>query len=75
MSCGTGATAIALMAYRLGLATPPVGIHATGGGVLRIDFDETPERTLRNVRTGVEVERVAEGVLDADWLTRRGFSV
>ena len=74
LSCGTGATAIALMAYRLGLARSPVTIQATGGGVLKIAFDETPDQTLRNVVTSVEVERIAEGVLDADWLARRGFA-
>jgi diaminopimelate epimerase len=74
LSCGTGATAIALMAYRLDRAKPPVRIQATGGGVLTIAFDETPDRALRNVLTGVEVERIAEGVLDADWLARRGFN-
>lgn len=73
LSCGTGATAIALIAARLGLARPPVTIRASGGGELRIGFDETPDRHFRNVRTTVEVERIAEGVLDADWLARRGL--
>ena len=44
LSCGTGATAIALVAYRLGLAKPPVKIRASGGGTLSIEFDETPAR-------------------------------
>lgn len=74
LSCGTGATAIALMAYRLGLAKPPVKIRASGGGTLDIEFDESPAGPLRNVRTTVEVERIAEGVIDADWLARRGFA-
>jgi diaminopimelate epimerase len=73
LSCGTGATAIALIAYRLGLARPPVKIRASGGGLLNIDFDESPADPLRNVRTTVEVERIAEGTIDADWLARRGF--
>jgi diaminopimelate epimerase len=73
LSCGTGATAIALIAYRLGLARPPVKIRASGGGTLSIEFDETPAAPLRNVRTTVEVERIAEGTLDHDWLARRGF--
>jgi diaminopimelate epimerase len=75
LSCGTGATAIALIAYRLGLATPPVTIRASGGGVLSIVFDESPAGPLRNVRTTVEVERIAEGTLDPDWLARRGFAL
>ena len=75
LSCGTGATAIALIAYRLGLATPPVTIRASGGGVLSIVFDESPAGPLRNVRTTVEVERIADGTLDPDWLARRGFAL
>jgi diaminopimelate epimerase len=74
LSCGTGATAIALVAYRLGLAQPPVEIRASGGGVLRIEFDGSPAGPLRNVRTTVEVERIAEGTIDNDWLARRGFA-
>lgn len=73
LSCGTGATAIALMAYRLGLAKAPVTIRASGGGMLRIEFGESPAGPLRNVRTTVEVERIAEGTLDQDWLARRGL--
>ncbi len=75
LSCGTGATAIALVSYRLGLAKPPVKIRASGGGTLSIEFDETPAAPLRNVRTTVEVERIAEGTLDQDWLARRGFQL
>lgn len=75
LSCGTGATAIALIAYRLGLARPPVTVRASGGGVLNIEFDESPAGPLRNVRTTVEVERIAEGTIDADWLARRGFAL
>ena len=75
LSCGTGATAIALIAYRLGLATPPVTVRASGGGVLSIAFDESPSGPLRNVHTTVEVERIAEGTLDPDWLKRRGFAL
>jgi diaminopimelate epimerase len=75
LSCGTGATAIALIAYRLGLAKPPVEIGASGGGVLEIQFDESPAGPLRNVRTTVEVERIAEGTIDPDWLARRGFAL
>jgi diaminopimelate epimerase len=74
LSCGTGATAIALIAYRLGLAKPPVQIRASGGGLLKIEFDESPAGPLRNVRTTIEVERIAEGTIDADWLARRGFT-
>jgi diaminopimelate epimerase len=73
LSCGTGATAIALLAYRLGLAAPPVTIHASGGGTLSIAFDPSPSGPLRNVRTTVDVERIAEGQIDDDWLARRGF--
>ncbi|WP_119304645.1 diaminopimelate epimerase [Dongia deserti] len=75
LSCGTGATAIALIAYRLGLAKPPVMIRASGGGTLNIEFDESSAGPLRNVRTTVEVERIAEGTIDADWLARRGFAL
>jgi diaminopimelate epimerase len=75
LSCGTGATAIALIAYRLGLATPPVTIRASGGGELTIAFDESPAGPLRNVHTTVEVERIAEGTLDPDWLARRGLAL
>ena len=74
LSCGTGATAIALIAARLGLASPPVRILASGGGELSIAFDESPDRGFRNVRTTVEVERIAEGVLDTDWLARRDLA-
>jgi diaminopimelate epimerase len=75
LSCGTGATAIALVAYRLGLAKPPIRIRASGGGVLSIEFDESPAGPLRNVRTTVEVERIAEGDIDQDWLARRGLAL
>ncbi len=75
LSCGTGATAIALISYRLGLAKPPVKIRASGGGTLNIEFDESPAGPLRNVRTTVEVERIAEGTIDPDWLARRGFAL
>jgi diaminopimelate epimerase len=75
LSCGTGATAIALIAGRLGLAKPPVTIQASGGGKLSIEFDETPEKHFRNVRTTVEVERIAEGVIDRDWLARRDLTI
>ncbi len=74
LSCGTGATAIALIAGRLGLAKPPVRILASGGGELSIAFDGSPDGALRNVRTTVEVERIAEGVLDRDWLIRRNLA-
>jgi diaminopimelate epimerase len=73
LSCGTGATAIALIAHRLGLAAPPVRIIASGGGALEIAFDGSPTEPFRNVRTTVEVEQIAEGTIDQDWLTRRGF--
>lgn len=90
LSCGTGATAIALIAARLGLAKPPVRILASGGGELSISFDESPASKMsatgtsasetsvgafRNVRTTVEVERIAEGVLDKDWLARRDLAI
>ena len=74
LSCGTGATAIALIAARLELARPPVRILASGGGELSIAFDESPDRHFRKVRTTVEVERIAEGVLDRDWLARRNLA-
>lgn len=74
LSCGTGATAIALIAARLGLAKPPVRILASGGGELNIAFDESPDRPFRNVRTTVEVERIAEGILDHEWLSRRNLT-
>ncbi len=74
LSCGTGATAIALTACRLGLAKPPVRIRASGGGTLEIEFDESPAGPLRNVQTTVEVGRIAEGTIDPDWLARRGFA-
>jgi len=74
LSCGTGATAIALIAGRLGLAKQPVRILASGGGELNIAFDESPNRHFRNVRTTVEVERIAEGILDHEWLSRRNLA-
>jgi diaminopimelate epimerase len=74
LSCGTGATAIALIAGRLSLAKPPVRILASGGGELNIAFDESPNRPFRNVRTTVEVERIAEGILDHEWLSRRNLT-
>ena len=74
-SCGTGATAIALLAHRLGLAKAPIDIRASGGGTLRIELDQAPGGAFVNVRTTVEVERIAEGVLDRDWLARRGLAL
>lgn len=74
LSCGTGATAIALIAARLGLAKSPVRILASGGGELTIAFSEARDHRFHDIRTSVEVERIAEGTLDADWLKRRGLA-
>ena len=42
--------------------------------MLNIEFDESQTHRLQNVRTTVEVERIAEGTIDDDWLARRGFA-
>ncbi len=38
LACGTGATAAALIACRLGKVRPPVAVRVRGGAVLRISF-------------------------------------
>jgi len=63
LACGTGITASALVAARLGKITPPVQVTTAGGDVLTVDFrlsgDEVSELTLLG-----PARHVFEGVLE-----------
>ena len=65
LSCGTGATASALVAYRRGLITEkPVEVITKSGEMLSIDFDDA----LQEVFLEGEVVRVFDGFLRKEFL-------
>jgi diaminopimelate epimerase len=72
LACGTGAVAVALIAYRRGLANPPVTIEPTGGGLLEIGFRDTGAGFVEVTLAG-PAEPIATGTLDAAWLAARGL--
>jgi diaminopimelate epimerase len=46
LSCGTGATASAILTHLWGLVDPPVTVRTTGGIPLTVDFTPSPNGTL-----------------------------
>lgn len=55
LACGTGAVAVALIAYLRNLAKPPVSILTSGGPILKIHFEEPDDRSEPSF-TGVRLE-------------------
>jgi diaminopimelate epimerase len=74
LACGTGAVAVALIAYRRGLARSPVAIEPTGGGLLEIGFRDTGAGGFAEVTLSGPTELIATGTLDAAWLAARGLT-
>lgn len=67
LACGTGAVAVALIAYLKKLASPPVEIVTSGGPVLKILFEDTEEAEgggFSGVRLEGEARIVYEGELN-----------
>ncbi len=67
-ACGTGATAVGVVAVRLGLATSPVTVHLPGG-TLEIEVEDD----LQVVKTG-PAEAVFTGELSRHVLHRLGWA-
>lgn len=63
LACGTGITASALIAARLGLVTPPVAVQAASGDVLEIGFRLTDDGAEDVTLLGPAVH-VFRGTLD-----------
>jgi diaminopimelate epimerase len=63
LACGTGVTASALIAARLGRVRPPVSVTAASGDVLTEDFDCSPQGA-EGVSLRGPAEHVFEGTLD-----------
>ena len=72
LACGTGAVAIALIAFRQGLATSPVTVLPPGGELV-VAFSTAPDGSFRNVTLSGPTERVATGMIDDEWLAAHGF--
>lgn len=66
LSCGTGATASAILAHLWGLADPPVTVQTTGGIPLAIDFSPAagPDRPPPDPRLTGEARIVFRGALE-----------
>lgn len=66
LSCGTGATASAILTYLWGLTEPPVTVETTGGIPLTVDFapPDDPDALPVDVRLTGEARVVYRGTLD-----------
>ncbi|CAN5326575.1 MAG: diaminopimelate epimerase [Gemmatimonadetes bacterium] len=66
LSCGTGATASAILTYLWGLTEPPVTVETTGGIPLTVDFapPDDPDTLPADVRLTGEARVVYRGTLD-----------
>lgn len=73
LACGTGAVAIALVAFRRDLAQPPVTILPPGGE-LTIGFALKADGRFEQVTLAGPTETVATGELDGAWLAARGLA-
>lgn len=71
LSCGTGATASAILAHLWGLVDPPILVETSGGVPLTIDFDAAAaEGSLPNdPRITGDARIVYQGVLEELSLT------
>ncbi|TFH16607.1 MAG: diaminopimelate epimerase [Lentisphaerales bacterium] len=63
LACGTGITAAALVAGRLGQVTPPVQVMTVGGEVLVVDYALEGE-TVKNLTLFGPAVEVFEGTID-----------
>lgn len=70
LACGTGSTASAISAQARGIASPPVEIVTTEGGILTVGFT-TEHGRARSVMLAGPTIYVAEGRLTDEWLDRR----
>ena len=73
LACGTGAVAVGLMAHRRFGSPAPVRIHPTGGGLLEIGFQATPDGRFTDVTLAGPAELIAEGEISAAWLAAHGL--
>jgi diaminopimelate epimerase len=73
LACGTGAVAVGLMAHRKFGSAPPVLIHPTGGGLLKIGFRASPDG-FADVTLAGPAELIAEGEISDGWLAAHGFT-
>lgn len=73
LACGTGAVAIGLVAFRRGLAQPPVTILPPGGE-LAIGFKPGADGRFHEVTLAGPTELVATGEVDDAWLAARGLA-
>jgi diaminopimelate epimerase len=77
MACGTGSASAAILAARR-FAWPaeirngdkPVLVHARGGDVLRVYFEELPDGTVDNVCVETVVRRLFSGTVSSDLVVR-----
>ncbi|GIK99788.1 MAG: diaminopimelate epimerase [Alphaproteobacteria bacterium] len=72
LACGTGAVAIALVAFRRGLAASPVTIVPPGGELV-IGFRTDIDARFRDVTLSGPTERIAIGEIDDGWLAAHGL--
>jgi diaminopimelate epimerase len=63
LACGTGITAAALVAGRLGQVTPPVQVMTVGGEILVVDYALEGE-TVKNLTLFGPAVEVFEGTID-----------
>ncbi len=63
LSCGTGATAAALLTCLWGLTAPPILVHPRGGFALTIGFEQLPADTFGHVSLEGDAQVVFEGRL------------
>ena len=71
LACGTGSVASAISAQQRGLASPPVEVITTHGGLLTVSFTIEPGGARHVVLAG-PTTYVAEGRLLDEWLASSG---
>ena len=72
LACGTGAVAIALVAFRRGLVTSPATILPPGGE-LTVGYLTDAGGRFRDVTLAGPTERIATGEIDDAWLAAHGL--
>lgn len=55
LACGTGAVAVAVIAARLGIVSPPVECETSGGDILHVEFDPVEDGARKCKLTGPAV--------------------